>query len=140
MLNGCLTTCLSPTYPNLAASFDDVTNSYKYYWFLAILEHVQEIQTRIIATDDLLARMLSSIWYPTNYFRLSFGKQDRLGQITLKLGAQAGLPIDAKRYQVIQVAKQKIVEPSDLADEVHSLAIYVPYRFLRPFFSEQLWV
>ena len=123
---------------HLAASFDNVTNSYKYYWLLAILEHVRENQCRIMATDDLLAYMLASIWYPTNYFRLSFGKQDRLGQIALRIGVQAGLPMDAKRDQVIQVAKQKIWEQSDLADEVRSLAIYVPYRFLRPFFAEGL--
>lgn len=130
----------APNLPiqHLAASFDDVTNSYKYYWLLAILEHVRENQSRIIATDDLLARMLASIWYPTNYFRLSFGKQDRLGQIAIKIGAHAGLPMDAKRYQVIQVAKQKVVESSPLADEIRSLAAYVPYRFLRPFFAEQL--
>jgi len=132
-----------PNAPNLpiqhlAASFDDVTNSYKYYWLLAILEHVRENQNRIIAVDELLARMLASIWYPTNYFRLSFGKQDRLGQIALKMGTQAGLPMDAKRDQVIQIARQKVGEPSGLADEIRSLAIYVPYRFLRPFFAEQL--
>lgn len=123
---------------HLAASFDDVTNSYKYYWLLSILEHIRDNQSQIISTDDLLARMLAAIWYPTNYFRLSFGKQDRLGQIALKIGAQAGLPMDANRHQVIQVARQKIVEPSDLADEIRSLAFYVPYRFLRPFFAEQL--
>ena len=28
--------------PDLAASLRDVTNSYKFYWLLAILDHVRE--------------------------------------------------------------------------------------------------
>ena len=82
--------------------------------------------------------MLASIWYPTNYFRLSFGKQDRLGNIVRKIGAQAGLPMDAKSHQVIQVTQRKMAESSNLADEIRSLGIYVPYRFLRPFFAKEL--
>jgi hypothetical protein len=58
--------------PILAAVFDEVTNSYKFYWFLAILEWVREEQTPLLPLDALLARMVASVWYPTNYFRLSF--------------------------------------------------------------------
>jgi len=123
---------------SLAASFDNVTNSYKFYWFLAILEHIRENQSRTISTNDLLARMLASIWYPTNYFRLSFGKQDRLGQIALQVGEHSSLPMDAKRQHIISVVEKKVEENSALADEILSLAIYVPYRFLRPFFTQQL--
>jgi len=72
----------------LSASFDNVTNSYKFYWFLAILDHVRNKQTRIIPVRQLTAQMVANVWYPTNYFRLSFGKQDRLGQITMNVGAE----------------------------------------------------
>ena len=39
-----------------------------------------------VAIDDLVARMVAAVWYPSNYFRLSFGKQDKLGEAALALG------------------------------------------------------
>ncbi|WP_298982685.1 HNH endonuclease domain-containing protein [Caldilinea sp.] len=122
----------------LAASFDEVTNSYKFYWFLAILEQVRETQTRIIPLDILLARMVASVWHPTNYFRLSFGKQDRLGSIAARLGEQAGLPMDIPRNRVITTALAHLSQLDDVGREILSLANFVPYRFLRPFFASTL--
>jgi hypothetical protein len=55
----------------LSAGFRNVTNSYKFFWFLAILEHIQEDHSRVIPIDQLLARMVAWVWYPTNYFKLS---------------------------------------------------------------------
>jgi len=122
----------------LAASFDNVTNSYKFYWFLAILDHVRNKQTRIIPVRQLIARMVASVWYPTNYFRLSFGKQDRLGQITLNVGENSSLSIDSKQNQIVQVVLENLKENSSLSREIESLQVYVPYRFLRPFFAREL--
>ncbi|MCG2787223.1 MAG: HNH endonuclease [Anaerolineae bacterium] len=130
-----LTLPTSPRLPvqHLAAGFDEVTNSYKFYWFLAILKQLQEKQSPRMATRDLLARMVAGVWYPTNYFRLSFGKQDRLGQAAVQLGKDAGLPMDASRQKIIQH-----LTATDLSRDIKSLGTYVPYRFLRPFFAPQL--
>lgn len=122
----------------LASSFDEVTNSYKFYWFLAILEQVRETQTRTIPFDVLLARMVAGVWYPTNYFRLSFGKQDRLGSVVVRLGERAGLPMDTPRTRVITTALAHLSQLDDVGREILSLANFVPYRFLRPFFSQTL--
>jgi hypothetical protein len=128
----------SPPIEYLAASFDNVTNSYKFYWFLAILEHIRDKQARIISVRQLTASMIAQVWYPTNYFRLSFGKQDRLGQITLNIGESNTLPVDAKQSQVIQTVLDTLSSGSVLSREVASLQVYVPYRFLRPFFTNEL--
>ncbi len=122
----------------LAASFDDVTNSYKFYWFLAILESVREEQTPIISLDTLLAQMLAYVWYPTNYFRLSFGKQDRLGSVVVSLGQQSGLTADSPRNQIVETVKAHLMRKDTLGREILSLANYVPHRFLRPFFAQSL--
>lgn len=124
--------------PALAASFEDVTNSYKFYWFLAILEHLREEQTPVIPLDALLARMVADVWYPTNYFRLSFGKQDRLGSVVARLGQRAGLPMDSPRTDVIAAAAAHLARRDDVGREIRSLANFVPYRFLRPFFAQAL--
>ena len=122
----------------LSASFDNVTNSYKFYWFLAILDHVRNKQTRIIPVRQLTAHMVANVWYPTNYFRLSFGKQDRLGQITMNIGAESSLPMDAERSQVIRSVLNHLKDSTEISREIKSLQEYVPFRFLRPFFASKL--
>ena len=77
----------------LAASFDQVTNSYKFYWFLAILEQLREGNGPVLSLNQLLASMVASVWYPTNYFRLSFGKQDQLGNVVIRLGQESGIAV-----------------------------------------------
>jgi len=121
----------------LASGFNSVTNSYKYYWFLSILEHVRTHQTRIIYVNDLLARMVAGVWYPANYFKLSFGKQDRLGQVTIQVGAEANLPMDVNHQEVIEATGKYLAGNSALAHDLKNLGQYVPYRFLRPFFARQ---
>jgi len=123
---------------HLAASFNNVTSSYKFYWFLAILEHIREHQTRMIPLPDLLARMVADVWYPTNYFYLSFGKQDRLGQIAVQVGSQCGLPMDAGKREVVEVVLAHLSQDSTLTRSIRGLGQYVPFRFLRPFFSQRL--
>ncbi len=122
----------------LSASFDNVTNSYKFYWFLAILDHVRNKQTRIISVRQLTAHMVANVWYPTNYFRLSFGKQDRLGQIAVNVGAESSLPMEAERTKIIRVVLGHLKDATEISREIKSLQEYVPFRFLRPFFASRL--
>lgn len=122
----------------LAACFNNVTNSYKFYWFLAILEHVREDQGRVVPIDVLLARMVADVWYPLNYFRLFLGKQDRLGAIATELGTEAGLPMDSSRLRVEESALAHLYKRDNIGRQIASLAEYVPYRFLRPFFAHVL--
>ena len=75
----------------LAAVFDQVTNSYKFYWSLAILERAQNDRGRVMTVDEILTEMVALAWYPTNMFRLSLGKQDQLNDIPLRLREALGL-------------------------------------------------
>ncbi len=123
---------------HLAACFDNVTNSYKFYWFLAILEHIREHNSQVIPLKHLLAKMVASVWYPTNYFYLSFGKQDRLSLIALNLKADRELAIDAKHNEVVDVVLAELSANSNVSKEIISLGRFVPYRFLRSFFASEL--
>ncbi len=60
----------------LAAVFSDTTNSYKFYWLLAILDGLRETGQTQFSMRDLSLRMVANVWYPLDYFKLSFGKQD----------------------------------------------------------------
>lgn len=132
-----------PTSPRvpvefLSASFSHVTNSYKFYWFLAILDHLRETQSPIIEINELVARMIAGVWYPTNYFLLSFGKQDRLSDIALLLKKEQSLNKDAKCQDVANAVLIELTNKSSFARQIASLTRYVPYRFLRPLFAQQL--
>ncbi len=124
--------------PDLAASLRDVTNSYKYYWLLAILDHVREGGAATVAIDELVARMVAAVWYPSNYFRLSFGKQDKLGEAALALREAAQVPANAPRAQVMDAARAHMAAGSTAGRQIRRLDKYVVYRFLRPFFAAQV--
>lgn len=123
---------------HLSASFNSVTNSYKFYWLLGLLEHIQETRSPTIPINQILARMVASAWYPANYFRLSFGKQDRLSQIALTIQTDINLPLDASKQEITTTVLAYMDTDSPLAREIASLGVYVPFRFLRPFFSAHL--
>ena len=58
--------------------FSSTTNSYKYYWWYAILQLIKENGTDRISFIDISFKMLSLVWYPINYYKISLGKQDQL--------------------------------------------------------------
>ena len=122
----------------LAAGFNDVTNSYKFHWFLAILAHLQQTEETVATVEQLIARMVADVWYPSNYFRLSFGKQDRLGLIASRMRLEHNLLVNTPKPAIITAALNVLSERPKLGQELQSLARFVPYRFLRPFFGAQL--
>ena len=65
----------------LSKSFDDTTNSYKFYWFLSILDHLKENNSFAVTFEELSLKMVSNVWYPLDYFKLSFGSQDSFKHI-----------------------------------------------------------
>lgn len=138
MITNALPPALHLPVSALASAFDEVTNSYKFYWFLAILESLREDTGPVLPLDLLLARMISGVWYPVNYFRLSFGKQDQLGKVIALLGEKSGLPMDSPRPRVNQIALDHLQRRDEVGRVILSLGNFVPYRFLRPFFAEKL--
>ncbi len=82
--------------------------------------------------------MVTGVWYPANYFRLSSGQQERLSQIALAIKTEINLPPDAPKQKIIEAILNYMDNGTPLAREIISLGVYVPFRFLRPFFAAQL--
>lgn len=120
----------------LSGSFEDTTNSYKFYWFISILESLNE--NNILLVEDLICNMISSVWYPVNYFHLSFGKQDQLSKIVLEIRSISNIPIDSSKEEINNEIKKLIKENSTINKLVQDLSKYVIYRFLRPWFTNEL--
>jgi hypothetical protein len=118
----------------LARVFDDTTNSYKYLFFLALLDAIQRQvfdPSRRIPIDELTIDMLVLAWYPHVYFRLSFGKQDKIVRelegLTPDVVAAKFNPWD--KAVIREAVKASIGVPKELAR-------FVPFRLIRPFLPE----
>ncbi len=121
---------------HLAAVFSNTTNSYKFFWFLVIMDNVKSGMMKI-AIDDLIIDMIGEVWYPINYFKLSFGRQDQFEKTIKEIQLKLGCPKDISKQELkIQLIKNK--ETSEISQLIHRLTRWVPQRFLRPWFTDEL--
>ena len=116
----------------LATVFDDTTNSYKLFWFLALLSRLPESPDTPIPVEDLVLEMHVQAWHPVTLFRLSLGVQDKLQE---SVGA-------ARRASPLRTAAplDDVRRDAALVDAAAGtdLARYVPFRFLSPWFADEL--
>jgi len=124
----------------LSSIFNDTTNSYKFYWFLAILDIVKDTTSNEIEIQSIYKEMFNQVWYPLNFFKLSFGINDSFKTIeNLITDKENSFEID-NRYNsppILEQIKNKLDDKSlkIINNKIQSIARYVPYRFLRPFFE-----
>lgn len=115
------------------ATFKSTTNSYKYFWALALIDLVESGRGPILSTSECCGLMVAKAWTPAVFFGLSFGRQDQLAQICQDLR-------QGERTQPAAYARQlrdKALQ-GELSDAAGHLARYVPYRFLSPWFRPEL--
>ncbi|MCB0387058.1 MAG: hypothetical protein KDD43_16810, partial [Bdellovibrionales bacterium] len=119
----------------LSRVFSNTTNSYKYLFFLAILRHLKRrgFGGGVIQLSDLAKEMCVIAWYPRIYYKLSFGVQDRVGQLIdgIDWGDLEGRPVTGE--SCLQAVGQIVSEQANL----DFLLNYVPFRFVRPFVEEE---
>jgi len=120
----------------LSRIYDKTTATYKFYWFISIINWIcANPGRRRFSFDEIIAGMVAEAWYPIHYFRLSFGKLDSLETIILEIQRQLDIPIDASRESV----KNQILSNIDKAEirkTLHVLSLNVPYWFLTPWIPD----
>ena len=80
----------------LSSVFKNTSATYKFYWFLSIIECIEEGKDEI-EKRELFARMISNSWYTVNYFHISFGKQDKIQDAVEKIKALQNFALDEKK-------------------------------------------
>ncbi len=65
----------------LAGCFRSTVATYKYYWFLSIIEAVENGKTTI-SKKEIFIKMVANAWYIVNYFKVSFGTADKIEEVT----------------------------------------------------------
>ena len=124
----------------LSALFSNTTNSYKYLFFMAILEILRRRRFEAlspISFQELIIEMLASAWYPHTYFKLSFGKQDQIAQKLDALQLEISEPI-LKFTDTEKTLLRNTILDQNPRDIIKYLSRYVPFRLLNPFLEEQL--
>ena len=111
--------------------FDKTVATYKYYWFLSILELcVRQGKTRMNVWDIMIT-MVANAWYSVNYFRLSFGKSESLYEAILSLQQEYNIPINIRINDLTDLL-YKLIQRTDVRKRLNFLQMNVPFRFLRP--------
>lgn len=119
------------TTRHLNRVFDKTVATYKYYWFLGILDlFVKQGKTRMNVWE-IMVTMVANAWYPVNYFRLSFGKSESLYETILALQKEYNIPINISVRALTDLLKELIQRP-DVRKQLNFLQMNVPFRFLRP--------
>lgn len=114
--------------------FANTTATYKYYWFLSILDMYVKKGKEQMVIWEIISDMVASAWYPIHYFRLSFGKLDSFAKQIRAIRDVTNLPIDMDKDDLVR----EIIEYHDQTEMKKHLRIFtqnVPFRFLRPWIN-----
>ncbi|WZF18959.1 HNH endonuclease domain-containing protein [Nostoc sp. UHCC 0302] len=123
----------------LAQIFNDTTNSYKYLYFLSLLDIVKRRRFDTlspISFREIIVEMLANAWYPHNYFKLSFGTQDQIANKLNALELEITEPI-LKFRDTDKKLLRNTINNQNIDDTVISINRYVSYRLIRPLFAQE---
>jgi hypothetical protein len=115
----------------LAACFNNTTTTYKYYWFLSILEQIESGKQEI-TKREIFEGMIAQAWYTVHYFHISLGKQDKLQKAIESIRDIENIKINEDRSII-----RKKLSQSDSANTLSLLQHFdnnVPHWFLSPWF------
>ncbi|MEA5517171.1 HNH endonuclease domain-containing protein [Nodularia sp. UHCC 0506] len=122
----------------LSELFDSTTNSYKYLYFLSLLDILRRRNfdnLSAISFREIIVEMLANAWYPHKYFKLSFGIQDQIANKLDALELEITEPI-LKFRDTDKKLLRTTVKNQNIDDIVNYIGRYVPYRLIRPFFTQ----
>lgn len=124
----------------LTRLFADTTNSYKYLFFLSLLDILNRQHFEVplpISFQEIFVEMLANAWFPHTFFKLSFGTQDMIAQKLDSLDLVIEEPI-ARFKDTDKRLLRKAIASQDLKDVIRHLRRYVPFRLISPFLESDL--
>lgn len=126
--------------------FKRTTATYKFLWFLAILDLVKESEPTasrnlVFSTQDICARMVAKSWLPTQHFKLSFGCWDSITKVIEALKNPVnGFPFSVKYKEAEALKALQIfakLNPKNFQKIIFNPLIQeVSFRFLNAWHSK----
>lgn len=128
----------------LARLFDDCVTSYKYFFFLSLLNMIAgkaagkwaAVLDRPIPLSELAVDMVLAAWYPHGFCKLSLGYRDMLQSVVDTVFE--GVPIRGSWIGSGGAEWRKLRFICTAKSEPAALMKYVPFRLLSPFFDREL--
>ncbi|WP_088893784.1 HNH endonuclease domain-containing protein [Leptolyngbya ohadii] len=124
----------------LARLFADTTNSYKYIFFISILDILKRRNFDVsqdVSLDEIIVEMLANAWYPHTYFKLSFGTRDKIAESLDLLNLKVEEPV-LKFTDTDKKLLRSTIEGQNLKKISQRLKRYVPFRLIVPFLESEL--
>lgn len=115
--------------PTLAGIFSNTTATYKFYWFVALLDIVVKERKTRISFWEIIAGMVAESWYPIHYFKLSFGKSDSLFDKSLEIQNAFQISIESNKEEIKEYLLDNL---NGTKKFLRIFTLNVPYRFLSP--------
>lgn len=115
--------------------FDDMTNSYKIFWFLGVFEEIIN-NKNIISFKEVVARMIVKAWYPLLNYNLNFGPQDQMSKNINKIFNEHIKEKYISKFQLYKILCD--TNNKELEKIMKEFYRYVPYRLLRGFYKNEL--
>ncbi|EKF49101.1 hypothetical protein H17ap60334_07528 [Thermosipho africanus H17ap60334] len=112
-----------------------ITKSYKYFWFYALLEEIIEGNTTI-KFRTLSIRMIANAWLIFKTILVKEKNRDLFNEIVDYLDNNYNIPTKISKNELIKKFEEIYYQDNTLKNLSERLLLYVPYRFLSPFFSE----
>ncbi|MEA5417744.1 HNH endonuclease domain-containing protein [Spirulina sp. CCNP1310] len=124
----------------LSQIFSSTTNSYKYLFFLSLLDILKREKFKTftsITFENIIIEMLANAWYSHSYSKLSFGIQDQIADRLDSLQLEITEPI-LKFTDPDKSSLRRLIQQNNLKQIIAHFKKNVPFRLIRPFLVEKL--
>lgn len=118
----------------LSAVFKNTSATYKFYWFWAIIESIEE-GNNIITKKEIFSRMIKISWYTVNYYHISFGKQDLIQRAVERIKEIENLQVDSKHDLILNTLLNSTNK--DTLNLLSHFDLNVPHKFLSPWLGSK---
>lgn len=117
----------------LSRLFDNKSESYKLFWFQAIVKNVAQGRTRL-TYDELINSMIADAWYMVSEYKLNLGPVDNLEAIVHYISRISGLRPSEKKDKIMQFLEN--CTDKEFKSRKRRLTDQVPYRLQAPFLND----
>jgi hypothetical protein len=114
----------------LGRLFDNKSESYKLFWFEALVEKVSQ-RKEILIYDEIINEMIASAWYMVSEYHLNLGPRDALEQLVKRAYKISQLKVSESKNKIIEYLEQ--CKDKEIIMFKRTLIKNVPYRLQSPF-------
>ena len=117
----------------LGRLFDNMSESYKLFWFKAIVDSIKDGKL-VISFEELINEMIADGWYMVSEYKLNLGPSDTLEKVILKAYDATKLKSSEKKSTILKMLEEN--DDRELKKMKNTLTLNVPYRLQSPYLED----